>query len=339
MRIKILSCAVFILFIIIGIAEADTITLQYPPDNTVMEFDLLNISLEIPKDSADLIKANVNDKERASIVPDNTYACFSVPLELGINRIEITASKKGKHVFDVTLNVFRRSDLAGDYMKIPAGFKKDYFHTGDTSRCAECHILEPRETDRKPVSPTSFVAEAFDKKTVIQSTSTCYSCHNKIAAAPYVHGPVAVWSCLSCHDEKSDPRYAVKRPDTEVCFGCHIEQKKDWQSKKFTHGPVTLGKCTICHSPHSSKYPFNLYKATWDLCVNCHVDRGSGTHVLGDSFSTEGHPTRGKPDPVRIGKELSCASCHNPHASNYPHLWAFEAQDMFDLCRKCHFDK
>jgi len=339
MRLKILSGVVLILFIIIRIAEADTVTLQYPPDNVAMEFDLLNISLEVPKDSADLIKAKVNDKESASIVPDNKYECFSVLLSPGINRVEITASKKGTQVFNVTLNVFRRSDLAREFIKIPAGFKKDYFHMGDNSRCAECHILEPRETDRKPVNPASFIAEAFDKEAVIRATSTCYSCHNKIAASPYVHGPVAVWSCLSCHDDKSDPKYSVKKPDTEVCYGCHIEQKTDWQSKKVIHGPVTLGKCTICHSPHSSNYPFNLYKATWDLCVNCHADRGSGTHVLGNSFFPGGHPTRDKPDPVRTGKELSCASCHNPHASDYPHMWAFEARDMFELCRKCHTDK
>jgi len=339
MRIKLLSCAVLILFIIIRTAEAEPVSVQYPPDKTVMEYDLLNISLEVSHNSADLIKAKVNGKDKAGIVPDTKYECFSVPLALGINRIDITATKKGKPVFDATINVFRRSDLAAEYMKIPAGYKKDNFHMGDNSRCSECHILEPRETDRKPVSPKSFIAEAFEKKTILQATSTCYSCHSKIAVAPHVHGPVAVWSCLSCHDEKADPKYAVKRPDTEVCYGCHIEQKTDWQSKKFIHGPVTLGKCTICHSPHASRYAFNLYKASWDLCVNCHTDRGSGKHVLGDSFSTEGHPTRGKPDPVRTGKELSCASCHNPHASNYPHLWAFEAQDMFDLCRKCHFDK
>lgn len=339
MRVKIISCAALILLSIAGTSEAEPVTIQYPPDNAVMEFDLLNISMEIPADSADLIKTKVNDKERANIIPDSKYECFSVPLIPGINRIDISATKKGKPVFDAALNVFRRSDLAAEYMKIPEGFKKDNFHMSDTARCAECHILEPREADRKPVSPASFIAEAFDKKTVIQSTSTCYSCHNKIAASPYVHGPVAVWSCLSCHDDKAAPKYAVKSPDTEVCFGCHTEQKTDWQSKKFIHGPVSLGKCTICHSPHASRYPFNLYKATWDLCVNCHADRGSGTHVLGVSTSTEGHPTRNKPDPVRIGKELSCASCHNPHASNYRHLWAFEAQDMFDLCRKCHFDK
>ncbi len=339
MRIKILSCTVLVLFFILRIAEAETVTLYYPPDKIVMEFDLLNISMEVPQASADLIIAKVNDKERTSIIPDKKYECFSVPLALGINRIDITASKDGKQVFNTTLNVFRRSDLVGNYMKTPAGFKKDYFHMGDNSRCSECHILEPKETDKKPVSPTSFIAETFDKKTVIQATSTCYSCHNKIASSPYVHGPVAVWSCLSCHDEKSDPKYSVKKPDSEVCFGCHIEQKTDWQSKKFTHGPVTLGKCAICHSPHSSEYPANLYKSTWDLCVTCHADRGSGRHVLGDAFSTEGHPTRDKPDPVRIGKQLSCASCHNPHASNFPHLWAFEVQDMFDLCRKCHFDK
>jgi predicted CXXCH cytochrome family protein len=61
--------------------------------------------------------------------------------------------------------------------------------------------------------------------------------------------------------------------------------------------------------------------------------------VLGDSFSTEGHPTRDRQDPVRIGKELTCSSCHNPHASNSPNLWAFDVQSTFELCVKCHYDK
>lgn len=317
-------------------AGGESITLLYPPDNTIMEFGLIGISMHVPEGSAELIKAEVDDKEIVNIVPDEEYECFSVPLAPGMNRITITAIKGGTRVYDVTLNVFRRSDLVSKYMKGPAGFRKNFFHMKDREQCAKCHILEPKEFDRKPISPTSFTAEAFDTQTVLAATSTCYSCHYRIASYPYVHGPAAVWSCLSCHDDKSEPKYSVKKPDTEVCFGCHIEQKNEWAGRKYTHGPVTLGKCAICHSPHASEYAFNLYKPTWDLCVTCHAEKANGRHVLGDSFSTEGHPTRNRPDPVRTGKELTCASCHQPHASNSPHLWAFDVQSMFELCQRCH---
>jgi predicted CXXCH cytochrome family protein len=338
-RIAFLIIVFLIVSCLTAKADQEFITLRYPPDKVIMEFGLLNISLNIPEGSADLVKANVNDRETVNIVPDLEYECFSVPLVLGINKIDIVAMKEGIQVYNVTLSVFRRSDLVGEYVKTPAGFQKDYFHMKNSLQCAECHILKPREFDKKPISPMSFTAVAFDKQTVLAATSTCYSCHKKIASYPFVHGPVAVWSCLSCHENESEPRYSVKKPDTEVCFGCHTQQKNDWEAKKFIHGPVTLGKCAICHSPHASEYPFNLYKSSWDLCVNCHVEKGTGKHILGDSFSTDGHPTRDKPDPLRIGKELSCASCHDPHASNFLHLWAFEVQDIFELCTKCHYDK
>ncbi|UCD36262.1 MAG: hypothetical protein JSU90_05385 [Nitrospiraceae bacterium] len=340
-----LACLVFLAVLTIfscpaGADNGGVIALQYPPDKVVKEFGLLNVSLSVPAGSADRITVRDNDREIITIVPDEKFECFAVPLVLGMNEIRIIAERDGSGVYDTVFHAYLRSDLEARYRTAPEGFRKDYFHDGAYPQCAECHILVPREHDKKPVSPDSFIAERFDKDTVISVTSTCYSCHRKMASYyPYVHGPVAVWSCLSCHEVSSTPKYAVKKPDTDVCFTCHVDQKNNWAGKKVTHGPVTLGNCAICHSPHAAPYPFNLYKATWDLCVNCHAEKGSGKHVLGDSFSTAGHPTRGKADPVKIGKELTCASCHDPHASNYPHLWAFDVDSIFELCRKCHYDK
>jgi predicted CXXCH cytochrome family protein len=327
--------------VVMSQAEAGdgAIVLHYPPDKVIMEFDLLNISIGVPENSADLIQAKVNNKKIIEIVPDQTFECFSVRLKPGPNSITITVMNKDEEVYQSTLNVFRRSDLIGNYSRPPADYKKDYFHMKDMTQCSECHTLTPDERDKRPLNPVAFAVDDTDKKAVLNAASTCYSCHNKIASYPYVHGPAAVWSCLSCHNIDSEPKYSVKKPDTDLCFECHKEQKNNWNAKKFTHGPVTIGKCTICHSPHSAAYPFNLHKSTWDLCVNCHAAKGSGRHVLGDAFSTEGHPTRDRPDPIRIGKELSCASCHSPHASNFPQLWAFEVNDMFDLCKKCHYNK
>jgi len=54
-----------------------------------MEFDLLSVSLSIPKNSADLIKVNVNDEEKVKVTPSREIVCFSVPLAVGVNKIDI----------------------------------------------------------------------------------------------------------------------------------------------------------------------------------------------------------------------------------------------------------
>jgi predicted CXXCH cytochrome family protein len=324
-------------------AAGEIITVNYPTSKAVIEFDLLAVSIKLPRDSADLIKASVNGTEKVSITASNehaetyNYVCFSVSLALGINSIEITAVKKNKTVDSVVLSVFRRSDLISEYKDAPPGFQKEYFHMSDNSQCSACHILKPSEHDRKPVNIATFSSDSSNGgKNAAVPESTCYSCHNKITAYKFVHGPASVWSCLSCHEPQTAPEYSVKKPDTEVCFNCHTEQKEEWSAKKFIHGPVNTGKCAICHSPHASENPFNLFKPTWDLCVSCHVDNGTGRHVIAGYVYGDSHPTRGKPDPLRKGKELSCASCHNPHASDYPRLWALEARSAFVLCQKCH---
>ncbi|GBE03876.1 doubled CXXCH motif [bacterium BMS3Abin09] len=321
-------------------AGQEVIVLHTPPDRTVIEYDILNLSLEVTKGAVDLIKVTVDGKDRKEIVPDLGFECFSVILnKLGTSTVEVSAFKGETLVATFVRNVFRRSDLVGEYRKPPLSFKISGFHMEAHPECRKCHVLEVSGYDKKPISPSTFASEKFSSEQIFAATSTCYSCHKSITKKPYVHGPASVWSCLSCHDNNAAIRYSVRKPVKDVCYGCHVEQKKEWNSKKYIHGPVNVGKCTICHSPHSSNYAFNLFKSTWDLCVNCHAEKATGQHVLGDTMFKKGHPTKGRKDPVRIGKELTCASCHNPHASNYPHLWAFEVNDVFELCKKCHFDK
>lgn len=332
-------CVIVVLILFLGtgaLANENTIAINYPPDKTVREYEILGVSVDLLKDSIDIIEVIVNGNQISLITPHAETECFSVSIEPGINIIELVFYKGDKIIDRVVREVFRRSDLISEYKKVPADFKKDNFHVEDRKKCTKCHVLESSDYDVKPLNPATFSSELFDSKTIITATSTCYSCHKQMVSYPFVHGPVSVWSCLSCHEAEATPRYSVKQPDTQMCYACHIEQKMDWESKKYAHGPVTIGKCTICHSPHASKNAFNLFKSTWDLCINCHAERADGLHVIGDTMFKEGHPTRGRKDPVRIGKELTCASCHNPHASNFPHLWAFEVNDLFELCLKCH---
>lgn len=323
-------------------AGQDIITVNYPPDNTIMEFGVLGISLTILQDSSDQIHVTLNNEQKKIIYPDNEFECFSVPLIVGVNKIHIVAFKDSNQVDEASISIFRRSELSKEYTMPPPGFNKNYFHMEDRSICAPCHTLEPGMLDKKPVDISAFPTGMLTNeiKTAAE-TSTCYSCHKALTAYPFVHGPTAVWSCLSCHEPGALPKYSVSKPDTRICFSCHIKQKEKWEAKKYFHGPFNTGKCAICHNPHASDYPFTLMKSTWDLCVSCHIDKGSGRHILerymiySDTFF---HPTRGVRDPLRIGKELTCASCHNSHASDSPKLWRLNVGSGFALCKKCHTD-
>ncbi len=298
----------------------------------------MGISFSVKEGTADKVVVRVNNEIIIEFRIIAKVNCYSVHLEPGKNTIEFAAFKNNALINIVTRDVFLRTDLIGAYRKWPPDYRRDSFHSEKKELCAECHQLEPTEADRRPVNITTLATGGpNDEKS--RNTSTCYSCHKGIMSFQFVHGPAAVWSCLSCHEEYSKPRYTVAKPDTEVCFKCHLDQKQLWLNKKYKHGPVTLGKCTICHSPHAARNAFNLHKRTWDLCVNCHIEMGSGRHVLGDSFSKEGHPTKERDDPLRKGRELTCASCHDSHASDYPHLWAFDVENRFEFCQKCHQKK
>lgn len=337
----ILLCFIMVLSLASGLSAEEgmhVITVTYPPDRTTTEFDILGMSLTVPGGSADLIKIFVNDKEALRIAPDSEFECFSVLLTTGINRINITAEKGNAEVDNIAVSVFRRSDLESAYKNPPPGFQKDYFHMKHRDECGACHVLKPSGSDKKPVSISAFPAEKLKNSKISSSGSTCYSCHKRLTSYPFIHGPSAVWSCLSCHDPEAATVYAVRKPDTKVCFGCHIEQKEEWERRRYFHGPYTTGSCTICHSPHASENPSNLLRPIWDLCITCHTDKGSGRHIVAAVGGSYFHPTRGKQDPLKKDRELSCVSCHDPHASDSPRLWRLNVGSGFELCRKCHTD-
>jgi len=91
----------------------NVVTVSYPADMAVMEYNPLSISLSLLQSSTDSIEVEVNSQIKASIVPRRNVECLSVALEPGINKINIIAKKKDRIVDEVALNVFRRSDLVG----------------------------------------------------------------------------------------------------------------------------------------------------------------------------------------------------------------------------------
>lgn len=344
MRIRFTSYAFgfFLVFSLNAEGGQNIVTVSYPADMAVMEFNLLSISLSLPQGSADLIEIEVNNRNKANIVPRRKFECFSVPLELGINEINIRAKKADRIVDEVSLDVFRRSDLVSKYKKPPVGFQKDYFHMKARPQCAACHhVLEPTEADNKPINIETYAAEVSKNKAVVPSESTCYSCHRGMTSYLFVHGPNFVWSCLTCHDSQAEPKYCVKYPDPELCYKCHVEEKQKRSGKKNYHAPYIIDRCGICHNPHASENPYRLVEPTWLLCVSCHTDEGDGRHIIAGYFNESSHrrhPTHGVPDPSRKGQELTCASCHNPHASDSPKFITPYVKRRFDLCMKCHIE-
>ena len=205
----------------------------------------------------------------------------------------------------------------------PPGYQVAAFHVPPAeAACAECHAMAVAGTDSGPAAPEQ---------------STCYACHAPLTRVKAVHGPAAVWACTRCHEPTSAPaRFATPKPVMPLCFGCHQEQKERFYGAPYQHGPTATGFCTICHNPHGTDHEYFVKKTVWNLCTTCHLEKGSGRHVISWGPRGQSHPTRERPDPSRVGKELSCASCHNPHAAPGAKLWNFGATRWLDLCRNCH---
>jgi predicted CXXCH cytochrome family protein len=120
-----------------------------------------------------------------------------------------------------------------------------------------------------------------------------------------------------------------------TCLKCHGEIA----ARTFKHGPADAGYCNLCHDPHASSQAAWLRKSVWDLCTTCHTEKASGVHVVAGFVTGQTHPTRLKPDPMRPGKRLTCASCHDPHGAEDKYLFVYETGSRSELCKKCHLKK
>ncbi|MDL2718420.1 MAG: cytochrome c3 family protein, partial [Acidobacteriota bacterium] len=65
------------------------------------------------------------------------------------------------------------------------------------------------------------------------------------------------------------------------------------------------------------------------LCFTCHEEEAYATHPVAR------HPTSGKDDVNRPGKELSCVSCHDPHQSKHKRLF-YKSDSTMAMCVECH---
>jgi len=201
-------------------------------------------------------------------------------------------------------------------------------HAAVSMGCTSCHTaVDARDVPHKMTTkiPKGLSAEQPD---------LCYGCHDKsLFDKKIVHAAIGM-GCTGCHNPHASKYAKLLTADPpELCYSCH---DKGMFTKKKVHPPVAAGQCTVCHAPHSSGMASLLEKPVDELCGTCHEGKTSGKHILAGYGLGDKHSTKGRPDPSRPGKEMSCTSCHSPHSSNGKFLFLDEAVHSGNLCLLCH---
>lgn len=308
-------------------AASEPFAIVTPQDKSFVESGTVSVVLKAPKNILEEVRIAVNnDIYSFTKSVDMGHVCYDgITLAKGMNRIRITLLKGGEAVAEKTIDVFFRSDLSPMSSQVPSGFKRYLYHMPEhENKCAGCHPMSFSRDDKNPPPP---------------GRSGCFTCHKKMIAARFVHPPAADWACLSCHNRKSATGGEnALTADNKSCAACHQYSLAKWNKKEFRHGPSDGGRCTTCHNPHTSDHPSLLHANATDLCLTCHEEFLTKPHVVAGGSANGGHPIRKSPDPLRPGRDFTCASCHNPHAGdNSSFLNNYNASMPFhDFCKSCH---
>jgi predicted CXXCH cytochrome family protein len=183
--------------------------------------------------------------------------------------------------------------------------------------CVVCH--EPHASDQPRL---------IAKPTV---KAMCFTCHqDDLVTRPVVHAPVAEGDCKACHAPHSADGKGVLHAGSgkRACYACHAEV----DGRKVKHAALRRYGCTGCHDPHGAARPALLGKKVNDLCLDCHPAI-TGRHVT--SLVPAGHPLEGGPDPRQVERDYGCASCHEPHSTDFPRLFRSGATAL-QSCDGCH---
>jgi predicted CXXCH cytochrome family protein len=192
-------------------------------------------------------------------------------------------------------------------------------HKAVNMACSVCH--RGIDAGTVPHRKTNALAGGLSS----EQPDLCYGCHDKKSfAKKNVHAAVGM-GCTGCHNPHvSQNPVLLKSALPELCYSCH---EKGNFTKEGVHAPVASGECTTCHSPHASDEMALLRKKPVEVCTQCHADTPHGNHI-----SSREDPQ----DPNRPGTPFYCGSCHNPHSTDSPLLFKFDAQSVSELCVNCH---
>jgi predicted CXXCH cytochrome family protein len=316
------------LLVLLWIGQAWSLEIVYPEDKTYfIRSDFLIIkggeaprldgmSIEINGAKSDIIDISGADYRAAFA----DFLILQPEFDAGKNRIAVEGYAAGKKVSSAAAEVYY---LDGDPSAIPpAGLKPFTMHLPEKEKlCAPCHNMDPDKAELRAES---------------EELNPCASCHRRMLNEEHVHGPAGVYRCGYCHSPESRPaRYRVRAHDAELCNECHLDKVKEFRTNKFVHGPVGAGLCSVCHDSHASAQVAQLLAPINELCLGCHDGVTKDIHVV-RGVGGKGHPLKGVPDPSNPGRELSCASCHDPHGGNAAPLFQRGIASRFSLCQICH---
>lgn len=200
--------------------------------------------------------------------------------------------------------------------------------------------------------------------------SLCVMCHadkaKEIQAAKVQH-PGAQSDCTVCHSPHAGRSPAFLRPDrVAVCLACHSDLAEQGK-KAHLHQPAFQQGCATCHEPHGGANAKLLRAADVNtLCLGCHGPNASPQAVKGtnqvaifdgkaglpnDYFRKVpalplkdglGHPIANHPisGVVKLkdkpSVQMTCLTCHQPHASAKPSLLANDQEPNMAFCNMCH---
>lgn len=289
------------------------------------------VALTSPDVTKIIISAEANQSSEMIRQKGRDTYCKSIRLIPGENTITVMAMGKEGAMGKLSTVIYH--DIVTDkaYKYPPEMYTTMNFHLPANEKvCVPCHKMEVNELP----------GIAFNNP----SDSNCFTCHQKLTTRGKGHAPAINWLCTSCHktaqmigDEGNKsvgtPKFRLPPLVGDECLSCHKKEREQWAEKNYHHLPFDANQCVRCHNPHSSEHQFHLKAKAWDICTSCHIDKRDGNHFI-NTFGSKNHPTRGKPDPSRPGKELECISCHNPHASDTRSL--IEGKSPMSICAKCH---
>ncbi|MEN8146739.1 MAG: cytochrome c3 family protein [Campylobacterota bacterium] len=310
------------------------VKLLEPKDNTLYIGELATVVIKASANEIDTVTITLDNNKsyKTAVTTEKETYCKSVRLQVGENTLTLSTYLKGNKLQESKLKLFYLPELYEGLEDEPEDFDTRFFHTDENEKvCASCHNM----TSNIPEDN-----EVFEDVT----QTTCYDCHKTLVSKKNSHAPASNWLCTECHDgefgeynmqHEGASKYLVRDPVKRSCEGCH-EPAKAWDHSKYTHGPVNDGRCERCHNPHGSDNEFFLRKPIWELCTTCHAEKAEGKHVISSFVFGSSHPTQGKPDPSRPGRELVCSGCHNPHGSTGIHLLRMKGSVPFGVCQRCH---
>lgn len=207
--------------------------------------------------------------------------------------------------------------------------------------CISCHGFHGKEAGLvKPVQHFPFkekkCGSCHDEKTLAlkkDANELCMGCHSGnykswTTNKAFVHPPVKEKFCVACHEPHASSQEKLLRDKVEnVCFTCH-SKIEDKSLSTYKHPPVTAGMCLACHKVKSITKGEKLIEGgIVNKCKQCHAEQMSFTHPVGENLTIP---------KVEKKVNVNCASCHQPHGSEYERIFKAE---MTEQCRTCHTDR